>query len=153
MIGFEADIQNENELNKNKLISLTQPEDLIKFGLIPEFIGRIPIVTTLDELSLEALGRILTEPKNALVKQYKKLFELEGVKLKFTDEALLAVAKDAIKRKSGARGLRAILESIMLDIMYDIPSIPQIHECVIGEEVITKKEPPLLLYENQVEYG
>ncbi|OPX36797.1 MAG: ATP-dependent protease ATP-binding subunit ClpX [Desulfobacteraceae bacterium 4484_190.1] len=153
LIGFEADIQNENELNKNKLISLTQPEDLIKFGLIPEFIGRIPIVTTLDELSLEALGRILTEPKNALVKQYKKLFELEGVKLKFTDEALLAVAKDAIKRKSGARGLRAILESIMLDIMYDIPSIPQIHECVIGEEVITKKEPPLLLYENQVEYG
>ncbi|MCD6561423.1 MAG: ATP-dependent Clp protease ATP-binding subunit ClpX [Deltaproteobacteria bacterium] len=153
LIGFEADIQNENEINKNKLISLTQPEDLIKFGLIPEFIGRIPIVTTLDELSLEALGRILTEPKNALVKQYKKLFELEGVKLKFTDEALLAVAKDAVKRKSGARGLRAILESIMLDIMYDIPSIPQIHECVIGEEVITKKEPPLLLYENQVEYG
>jgi len=153
LIGFEADIQKENEIDKNKIISLTQPEDLIKFGLIPEFIGRIPIVTTLDELSLDALGRILTEPKNALVKQYKKLFELEGVKLKFTDEALLAVAKDAIKRKSGARGLRAILESIMLDIMYDIPSIPQISECVIGEEVITKKEPPLLLYENQVEYG
>ena len=153
LIGFEADIQKENEIDKNKIISLTQPEDLIRFGLIPEFIGRIPIVTTLDELSLDALGRILTEPRNALVKQYKKLFELEGVKLKFTDEALLAVAKDAIKRKSGARGLRAILESIMLDIMYDIPSIPQISECVIGEEVITKKEPPLLLYENQVEYG
>lgn len=153
LIGFEADIQKENEIDKNKIISLTQPEDLIRFGLIPEFIGRIPIVTTLDELSLDALGRILTEPRNALVKQYQKLFELEGVKLKFTDEALLAVAKDAIKRKSGARGLRAILESIMLDIMYDIPSIPQISECVIGEEVITKKEPPLLLYENQVEYG
>ena len=153
LIGFEADIQKESEIDKNKIISLTQPEDLIRFGLIPEFIGRIPIVTTLDELSLDALGRILTEPRNALVKQYQKLFELEGVKLKFTDEALLAVAKDAIKRKSGARGLRAILESIMLDIMYDIPSIPQISECVIGEEVITKKEPPLLLYENQVEYG
>jgi len=93
-----------------------QPEDLVKFGLIPEFVGRIPITTTLDELSLDALVRILKEPKNALIKQYKKLFELENVKLSFTDEVLLAIAKDAIKRKSGARGLRAILETAMLDI-------------------------------------
>ncbi|MCK4827879.1 ATP-dependent Clp protease ATP-binding subunit ClpX, partial [bacterium] len=112
-----------------------------------------PIAATLNELSLDALVRILSEPKNALTKQYKKLFELEDVKLKFTDEALLSIAKNAIERKSGARGLRAILESVMLDIMYDIPSSPGIHECVIAEEVITKGKTPLLLYENQIEYG
>jgi ATP-dependent Clp protease ATP-binding subunit ClpX len=153
VMGFEADIKGKGEIDINQIISLVQPEDLIKFGLIPEFIGRIPIIATLNELSLDALVRILTEPKNALIKQYKKLFELEDVKLKYTDEALLAVAQDAIKRKSGARGLRAILESVMLDIMYEIPSAPRIRECVIGEEVITKGESPLLLYENQVEYG
>jgi ATP-dependent Clp protease ATP-binding subunit ClpX len=153
LIGFEADIQAKEEKDINQILPLVQPEDLIKFGLIPEFIGRIPVVATLGELSLEALVRILTEPKNALVKQYKKLFELEGVELKFTDEALLSVAQDALKRKSGARGLRAILESVMLDIMYDIPSTMGIRECVIGEEVITKGETPLLLYETQAEYG
>jgi len=152
-MGFEADIGGKAEMDINDVIPLVQPEDLIKFGLIPEFIGRIPIVATLGELSLDALIRILTEPKNALVKQYKKLFELENVKLTFTDEALSAIAKDAIERKSGARGLRAILESIMLDIMYDIPSSPGISECAIGEEVVTKKESPLLLYENQAKYG
>jgi len=152
-MGFEADIGGSGQMKMNELMSLVQPEDLIKFGLIPEFIGRIPILATLDELSLEALVRILTEPKNALVKQYKKLFELEGVELKFTDGALLAIAKEAVKRKSGARGLRAIMESVMLDIMYDIPSTPGIRECVIGEEVITKGEKPLLLYENQVGYA
>jgi ATP-dependent Clp protease ATP-binding subunit ClpX len=153
LIGFEADIQVKEEKDINQILPLVQPEDLIKFGLIPEFIGRIPVIATLGELSLEALVRILTEPKNALVKQYKKLFELEGVELKFTDEALLSVAQDALKRKSGARGLRAILESVMLDIMYDIPSTMGIRECVIGEEVITKGESPLLLYETQAEYG
>jgi ATP-dependent Clp protease ATP-binding subunit ClpX len=153
LIGFEADIQAKEEKDINQILPLVQPEDLIKFGLIPEFIGRIPVVATLGELSLEALVRILTEPKNALVKQYKKLFELEGVELKFTDEALLSVAQDALKRKSGARGLRAILESVMLDIMYDIPSTMGIRECVIGEEVITKSESPILLYETQAEYG
>jgi ATP-dependent Clp protease ATP-binding subunit ClpX len=153
MMGFEADIRGKEEMDINKTFSLVQPEDLIKFGLIPEFIGRIPVISTLDELSLDAFVRILTEPKNALIKQYKKLFELEDVELKFTDEALLAVAKDAIKRKSGARGLRAILESVMLDIMFDIPSAKEICECVIGEEVIVKGESPILLYENQVEYG
>jgi ATP-dependent Clp protease ATP-binding subunit ClpX len=152
-MGFEADIGGTGQMNMNEIMSLVQPEDLIKFGLIPEFIGRIPILATLDELSLEALVRILTEPKNALVKQYKKLFELEGVELKFTDEALMAIAREAIKRKSGARGLRAIMESVMLDIMYDIPSTPGIRECVIGEEVISKGEQPLILYENQVGYA
>ncbi len=153
VIGFEADIKGGEEANLNQIMGLVQPEDLIKFGLIPEFIGRIPIHATLDELSLDALVRILSEPKNALVKQYKKLFELEGVELKFADKALHAVAVAAVERKSGARGLRAILESIMLDIMYDIPSNPEIRECVIGKEVITNNESPLFLYENKVEYG
>ena len=153
LIGFEADIKGKGEIDIDEIMAVVQPEDLIKFGLIPEFIGRIPIVATLNELSLDALVRILTEPKNALIKQYKKLFELEHVNLKFTDAALLCVAKAALERKSGARGLRAILESVMLDIMYEIPSSPEIQECVIGEEVITRGESPLLLYENQVEYA
>ncbi len=150
-MGFEAEIHSKGEENVNNIMPLVQPEDLIKFGLIPEFIGRIPIIATLDELSMEALVRILTEPKNALIKQYKKLFELENVELKFTEEALLAVAKDATDRKSGARGLRAILESVMLDIMYDIPTTSGIRECVINEKVIEKGEKPLMLYENQME--
>ncbi len=153
LMGFEADIQDNIEDDINNIMPLVQPEDLVKFGLIPEFIGRIPILATLNELSLEALVRILTEPKNALIKQYKKLFELEGVELKFTDEVLLAVAEDALKRKSGARGLRATLESLMLEIMYDIPSTTGVRECVIGEDVIKKGDPPLLLYENQVGYA
>jgi ATP-dependent Clp protease ATP-binding subunit ClpX len=153
LIGFEADIKGKGEIDIDEIMSVVQPEDLIKFGLIPEFIGRIPIVATLNELSLDALVRILTEPKNALIKQYRKLFELEHVNLKFTDAALLCVAEAALERKSGARGLRAILESVMLDIMYEIPSSPEIQECVIGEEVITRGESPLLLYENQVEYA
>ncbi len=153
LMGFEADIKGKGDVDINEIMGLVQPEDLIKFGLIPEFIGRIPIVATLNELSLEALVRILTEPKNALTKQYKKLFELEDVELKFTEGVLTAVAEAALKRKSGARGLRAILESIMLEIMYDIPSVPEIRECVINEEVITKGEPPLLLYENQAKFG
>ncbi|MBW2358518.1 MAG: ATP-dependent Clp protease ATP-binding subunit ClpX [Deltaproteobacteria bacterium] len=152
-MGFEAEIHGKGGANINEIMPLVQPEDMIKFGLIPEFIGRIPIIATLNELSMDALVRILTEPKNALTKQYKKLFELENVELKFTDEALLAIAKDATDRKSGARGLRAILESVMLDIMYDIPTTSGIQECVINEEVIAKAKPPLLLYENQVEYA
>jgi ATP-dependent Clp protease ATP-binding subunit ClpX len=152
-MGFEASIQSQQDNDIDEITSLVQPEDLIKFGLIPEFIGRIPIIATLNSLSVDALVRILTEPKNALVKQYRKLFEVEGVDLKFTEEAYMAVAKDAIKRKSGARGLRAILESVMLDIMYDIPSMPGIRECVIGEEVITGDETPILLYENKAGYA
>lgn len=153
LIGFEADIKGQGDIKVNEIMAQVQPEDLVKFGLIPEFVGRIPINTTLGELSLDALVRILKEPKNALIKQYKKLFELENVKLRFTDEVLVAIAKDAIKRKSGARGLRAILETAMLDIMYDIPSFPEISECIINEEVVTKGESPLLLYENEAKFG
>lgn len=152
-MGFEADIHDRKDANLNEIISLVKPEDLIKFGLIPEFIGRIPINATLDELSLDALVRILTEPKNALIKQYEKLMDMEGVGLKFTDEALQVIAEEALERKTGARGLRAILEFAMLDIMYDIPSKSGIKECVIGEEVIRKGETPMLLYEKQVECG
>ena len=152
-MGFEADIKSQEQEDINAIMTRVQPEDLIKFGLIPEFIGRIPIIASLSDLSMEALVRILTEPKNALVRQYKKLFELESVELKFTNEALLSVAKDAIKRKSGARGLRAILESVMLDIMYDLPQMPGVRECIVGEEVIARGESPLLLYESEAEYG
>jgi ATP-dependent Clp protease ATP-binding subunit ClpX len=152
-LGFEADIRGQGDLSLEEILSLVQPEDLLKFGLIPEFIGRLPVIGPLGELSLDALVRILTEPRNALVKQYQKLFEFEGVKLKFTKDALKAVAKDALDRKSGARGLRAILEKVMLDIMYDLPSRSGVGECVIGEEVILNNEAPLLLYENQIKYA
>jgi ATP-dependent Clp protease ATP-binding subunit ClpX len=152
-MGFEAAIKDRLNEDANMVRTMVQPEDMIKFGLIPEFVGRIPIIASLDELSRDALVRILTEPKNALVKQYKKLFELENVVLKFTDDALLAVANDAIKRKSGARGLRAILETIMLDIMYDIPSTAGVRECVINDDVIQRGESPLLIYENQAGYA
>lgn len=152
-MGFEADIRGQGELDLEKTLCLVQPEDLLKFGLIPEFIGRLPILASLGELSLDALVRILTEPKNAVVKQYEKLFEFEDVKLTFTKDALKGVAKEAIDRKSGARGLRAILEKVMLDIMYDLPSRSGVSECVIGEEVILSNDPPLLLYETQIEYA
>ena len=152
-MGFEADIRGQGELDLEKTLCLVQPEDLLKFGLIPEFIGRLPVLASLGELSLDALVRILTEPKNAVVKQYEKLFEFEDVKLTFTKDALKGVAKEAIDRKSGARGLRAILEKVMLDIMYDLPSQSGVAECVIGEEVILSNDPPLLLYETQIEYA
>jgi ATP-dependent Clp protease ATP-binding subunit ClpX len=146
-VGFGAKIAKENDASLGEILKEVKPEDLIKFGMIPEFLGRLPVVATLDELSAETLVRILTEPKNALVKQYQKLFELEGVNLRFTDSALTAVADQAVKRKSGARGLRAILESCMLEIMYEIPSIESAKECVIGEDVILNREEPILLYE------
>jgi len=152
-LGFEADIRGQRDLNLEGTLSLVQPEDLLRFGLIPEFIGRLPVIASLGELSLDALVRILTEPRNALVKQYQKLFELEGVKLKFTKDSLKVVAKESLDRKSGARGLRAILEKVMLDIMYDLPSRSGVGECIIGEEVILNNEPPLLLYENQIKYA
>jgi ATP-dependent Clp protease ATP-binding subunit ClpX len=146
-MGFGAKILKEKDTTIGETLREVQPEDLIKYGLIPEFLGRLPVVATLDELSAETLIRILTEPKNALVKQYKKLFEVEGVNLRLTDSALAAIADRAIERKSGARGLRAILESCMLDIMYEIPSIDNVKECVIGEDVVLHKEDPILLYE------
>jgi len=129
------------------LLEQLKPEDLIKFGLIPEFLGRLPIITSIGELNEQSLVQILTEPKNALVKQYRELLKIEGVKLQFTDEALKAMAKEAVKRKSGARGLRAIMEETMLDIMFEIPSKENVQECVVGEEVVLKNENPILLYE------
>jgi ATP-dependent Clp protease ATP-binding subunit ClpX len=147
MMGFGAKIVKEQEETIGETLKEVQPEDLIKFGLIPEFLGRLPVIATLDELSADTLVRILTEPKNALVKQYKKLFELEGVNLRMTDSALTAIADQAVKRKSGARGLRAIMEGCMLDIMYDIPSADNVKECVIGEDVVLNGEDPILLYE------
>jgi ATP-dependent Clp protease ATP-binding subunit ClpX len=150
-IGFGADIKTKEERDTGELLREVQPEDLLKFGLIPEFIGRLPVIATLDELSIEALVDILKKPKNALVKQYQKLLELENVKLRFTDGALMAIAREALKRKSGARGLRAIMENIMLDVMYEIPSQPNIRECIISEEVVVNHESPILLYEKEVE--
>lgn len=147
VMGFGADIVKQKEKSTGEILQMVQPEDLIKFGLIPEFLGRLPVIATLDELNESTLIRILREPKNALIKQYKKLFEIEGVNLRFTDSALSAIAKEAVKRKSGARGLRSILESCLLDIMYEIPSINNVKECVIGEEVVLNKEDPILLYE------
>jgi ATP-dependent Clp protease ATP-binding subunit ClpX len=147
LMGFGAAVKKETDRSLGETLLQVQPEDLIKFGLIPEFLGRLPVITTLDELSADSLVRILTEPKNALIKQYKRLFEIEGVNLRLTDSALAAIADEALKRKSGARGLRAILESCMLDIMYEIPSKDDVKECVIGEEVVLKKEEPILLYE------
>ncbi|MFZ1984614.1 MAG: ATP-dependent Clp protease ATP-binding subunit ClpX [Desulfatitalea sp.] len=146
-MGFGAKVVKEKESSLGEILKEVQPEDLIKYGMIPEFLGRLPVIATLDELSAKTLVRILTEPKNALVKQYQKLFEVEGVNLRLTDSALSAVADQAIKRKSGARGLRAILENCMLDIMYEIPSIENVKECVISEDVVLHKEDPILLYE------
>ncbi len=146
-MGFGAKILLEKERTIGEILMDVQPEDLIKFGLIPEFLGRLPVVATLDELNENALIRILKEPKNALLKQFQMLFEMEGVNLRLTDSALAAIAREAMKRKSGARGLRAIMESCMLDIMYDIPSIANVKECVIGEDVVLNKEDPILLYE------
>ncbi len=148
-IGFGADIKGRGDKRIGDILKKVQPEDLLKFGLIPEFIGRLPVIATLNELDERALVEILKRPKNALVKQYKKLFEMEGVKLELTEGALVAVAKEALKRKSGARGLRAILENIMLDIMYEIPSKGNVRECLISEEVIMKGEGPILLYEKE----
>lgn len=150
-LGFGSEIRPKHEKKIGQLLAEVQTEDLLKFGLIPEFIGRLPVITTLGELDEVTLIDILTKPKNALVKQYQKLFEFEKVKLKFTPGALMAIAKEAIKRKSGARGLRAILENVMLDIMYDIPSQTNIREVVINEEVFTKKEAPLIVYEKKAE--
>ena len=148
-IGFGADIKHRKDREIGEILKNVRPEDLLKYGLIPEFVGRLPVIATLDELSEEALVDIMFKPKNALVKQYTKIFEFENVKLKFQQDALWAVAKEATNRKSGARGLRAILEDVMLDIMYDIPSQENIKECVVSKDVILKREKPLILYENK----
>ncbi|MCA9632689.1 MAG: ATP-dependent Clp protease ATP-binding subunit ClpX [Myxococcales bacterium] len=150
-LGFGAEIKSKNELRLGQLLESVQPEDLLKFGLIPEFIGRLPVIATLHELTEDALVDILTKPKNSLVKQYQRLFDMDGVKCTFTTAALSAVAKRAIERESGARGLRAIIEESMLEIMYEIPSKKGVKEVVINEDVITKKDTPLIVYEKEAE--
>jgi ATP-dependent Clp protease ATP-binding subunit ClpX len=148
-MGFGAEISSVARKPPGEVLVEVEGQDLLKFGLIPEFIGRLPVVTTLTELDEEALVRVLTQPKNALIKQYKKLFELDEVKLSFTEDALTAIANQAIDRKTGARGLRAILETAMLDIMYDIPSEPDILEVVVSEEVVTRGERPRVVYQGE----
>ncbi|MGZ3593315.1 MAG: ATP-dependent Clp protease ATP-binding subunit ClpX, partial [Syntrophales bacterium] len=150
-MGFGADVKSKKHKKIGNLLSEVQPEDLLKFGMIPEFIGRLPVVATLNELDQEELVKILIEPKDAITKQYKVLFDLENVKLKFTDGALRAIAKLSVERKSGARGLRSILENTMLDIMYDLPSRNDVRECVITEDVVMNKEKPILIFETKSE--
>jgi len=150
-LGFGSDVKSKTEKNIGELLSLVEPDDLLKFGMIPEFVGRLPVVTSLEELDEGALIEILTKPRNALVKQYKKLLEMDGVQLKFTEGALRAIARAALKNKAGARGLRAILETAMLDIMYDVPSKRNVREIVISEEVIEKNEAPLVVMQKEAE--
>ena len=150
-MGFGADMPTEKDRRLGEVLKDVQGEDLLHFGLIPEFVGRLPVVATLNELNEEALISILTQPKNALIKQYQKLFEFEDVHLRFTDGALRAVARQAMKRKSGARGLRSILENVMLDLMYDIPSRDDVEECVINEEVIEQGSNPLMVLKQEPE--
>jgi ATP-dependent Clp protease ATP-binding subunit ClpX len=148
-LGFGAEIPSKNEKKLGEILAQVQPEDLLKFGMIPEFIGRLPVLATLHELNEDALIDVLTKPKNSLVRQYQRLFEMDGVKLKFTKGALAAVAREALARQSGARGLRAILEASMLDIMYDVPSKTGIKEVIVNEEVILKHEAPLIVYHKE----
>ena len=152
-LGFGADIKAKADMKLGELLSNVQPEDLLKFGLIPEFIGRLPVIATLHELNEDALIDILTKPKNSLVKQFHKLFEMDGVKLKFAKGALQAIAKKALARESGARGLRAIMEEAMLDVMYDVPSKQGIKEVVVNEEAILQGDPPLIVYHKEAGVG
>jgi len=148
-IGFSSKVRSsERKADMSKLLFDVEPEDLIKFGLIPEFVGRLPVVATLEELDEQALMKILTEPKNAITKQFKKLFEMEGVEIEIRPDALLAIAKKALKRKTGARGLRTILESVLLDTMYELPSIENVSKVVVDESVINHQTEPYLIYSN-----
>lgn len=148
-IGFGAKVKSsEKKSEVGKVLSEVEPEDLIKFGLIPEFVGRLPVVATLEELDETALVKILTEPKNAITKQFKKLFEMEGVELEFRPDALSAIARKALKRKTGARGLRTIVESVLLDTMYELPSLENVSKVVVDESVIEHKSEPYLIYQN-----
>lgn len=152
-IGFGADVKKKSEDSLTELLKDVHPNDLVKFGLIPEFVGRIPVVTSISELGEEDLVRVLTEPKNALTRQYQKLFELDNVQLRFTENALGAIARQAIERKTGARGLRNVLESIMLDIMYELPSLEGVKECVINKAVVENGAKPLYLYHQEAKTG
>jgi len=150
-VGFGTSLHNVGERKIGDLLGMAEPQDLIKYGLIPEFVGRLPVVCMLGELDEAALVKVLVEPRNSLAKQYQKLLAFDNVRLKFTDSALAAIARKAIKRKTGARGLRAILEEIMLDVMYEIPSQTGIKECLITEDTVMKNEKPILIYEKQAE--
>jgi ATP-dependent Clp protease ATP-binding subunit ClpX len=150
-MGFGADVQDPEERKIGDLFQEVEPEDLLKFGLIPEFVGRLPVIATLTDLDVDALVTILTSPKNALVKQYQTLFEMEDVKVSFTDDALKAIADKAIKRKTGARGLRSILEEILLDTMFDLPGLNGVAEVVVNEDTIMGKSAPLLIYQDRTE--
>ena len=145
-IGFGAKVKEIDERRTGEILKQVEPDDLMRFGLIPEFIGRLPVLATLEDLDEVALIKILTEPKNALVKQYKRLFEMENVTLTFTDDALSAVAKKAITRKTGARGLRSILEGVLLETMFELPTYEGVEEVVVNAEVIEGKAQPLLIY-------
>lgn len=150
-IGFGAKVSGDEKRKIGELLKLVQPEDLLKFGLIPEFVGRLPVIATMEELVEEDLIRILKEPKNALTKQYQKLFGFDGINLRFTEGALSAIAQKALKRKSGARGLRSVMEEAMLDVMYDLPSKDNVQECVISEQVIIQGDYPVVLYHNKAD--
>jgi ATP-dependent Clp protease ATP-binding subunit ClpX len=150
-VGFGSEPIGVRDKNIGEILKMMLPQDMIKYGLIPEFVGRLPVVATLDELGESALVRILTEPKNALIKQYQRLLSFDNVKLKFTDKAYKAIAKEALTRKTGARGLRAILEDVMLDVMYEIPSMTNVKECIVTDEMVKKKEKPLLTFKKQAE--
>jgi len=145
VMGFGADIKSRDEKKIGDILNMILPQDLLKYGLIPEFVGRVPIIATLEALDIDALVKILTEPKNALVKQYKKLFELDGVDLEFMEDALQAIAEEAMQRNTGARGLRAIIEDIMLEVMYEVPSRLDVTKVVVTRDVILKKDKPLLV--------
>jgi len=148
-IGFGADVKDEEARTVGEMFGELEPEDLLKFGLIPEFVGRLPVIATLTDLDEDALVTILSEPKNALVKQYQRLFEIEDVQLKFTDESLRAIAKRAIKRKTGARGLRSIMEDILLDTMFDLPSLEGVQEVVVNDEAVNGEGQPLIIYSDR----
>jgi ATP-dependent Clp protease ATP-binding subunit ClpX len=149
-LGFGAEVRGKKEKRTGALLERALPEDLIKYGLIPEFVGRLPVVATLEELDQEALVRILREPKNSLMRQYQKIFEFEGVELNFSDGAIVAIAREALKRSVGARGLRIILEELMLDLMYNVPSQRDIKQCVINEETVENRVQPITLYKKAV---
>lgn len=144
-IGFEAEIHSDEDQNIGEILKHMMPEDLLNYGMIPEFVGRLPIIVTLDALDEEALVKILTQPKNALVKQYKKLFEIDDAELEITEDALYTISKEAIRRKTGARGLRSIMEDIMLDVMYELPKRNDIEKCVITQEVVENHEEPIIV--------
>jgi ATP-dependent Clp protease ATP-binding subunit ClpX len=152
-LGFGVEEKEKVRYSEAELLARVEPEDLVRFGMIPEFVGRLPVIATLDPLTPEALVDILVRPRNALTKQYQKLFEMDNVKLSFTEGSLQLIAKQAMDRKAGARGLRGILEELMLSAMYDLPSRTNVKECLISEDVVLHKQEPILVYENEAEWG